>query len=117
VVNPANVVSAEKPTGYSRTMTKSQFVDALAQTTGQTKQESERSLEAVLETLTTALKRGERIDWRGFGVFKVRDAKARQARNPRTGEMVSVPAKKVATFKPGKEFAASLNPDGATPAE
>jgi DNA-binding protein HU-beta len=98
-------------------MTKRQFVDALAQTTGQTKQESERSLEAVLETLTTALKRGERIDWRGFGVFKVRDAKARQARNPRTGEMVSVPAKKVATFKPGKEFAASLNQDGAMPSE
>ena len=84
-------------------MTKSQFVDALAQTTGQTKQDSERSLEGVLETLTAALKRGERIDWRGFGVFKVRDAKARQA-------------KKVATFKPGKEFAASLNQDGASPA-
>ncbi len=97
-------------------MTKSQFVDALAQTTGQTKQDSERALEAVLETLSAALKRGERIDWRGFGVFKVREAKARQARNPRTGEMVSVPAKKVATFKPGKEFAASLNQDGAPPA-
>ena len=94
-------------------MTKSQFVDALAQSTGQTKQESERSLEAVLETLSGALKRGERIDWRGFGVFKVRDAKARQARNPRTGEMVAVPAKKVATFKPSKELATLLNEETA----
>ena len=93
-------------------MTKSQFVDALAQTTGQTKQDSERALEALLETLTAALKRGEKIDWRGFGVFKVREAKARQARNPRTGELVEVPAKKVATFKPGKEFAALLNQEG-----
>jgi len=93
-------------------MTKSQFVDALAQTTGQTKQDSERALEAILETLTATLKRGEKIDWRGFGVFKVREAKARQARNPRTGEMVEVPAKKVATFKPGKEFAALLNQQG-----
>jgi nucleoid DNA-binding protein len=90
-------------------MTKSQFVDALAQALGQNKQESERALEAVLETLSAALKRGERIDWRGFGVFKVREAKARDARNPRTGEMVSVPAKKVASFKPSKEFAAALN--------
>jgi nucleoid DNA-binding protein len=96
-------------------MTKSQFVDALALTMGQTKQESERSLEAVLETLTAALKRGERIDMRGFGVFKVREAKARQARNPRTGEMVAVAAKKVATFKPGKEFAASLNHEAGNP--
>ena len=93
-------------------MTKSQFVDALAQTTGQTKQDSERALEAILETLTATLKRGEKIDWRGFGIFKVREAKARQARNPRTGEMVEVPAKKVATFKPGKEFAALLNQQG-----
>lgn len=93
-------------------MTKSQFVDALAQTTGQTKQESERALEAVLGTLTAALQRGEKIDWRGFGIFKIREAKARQARNPRTGEMVEVPAKKVATFKPGKEFAALLNQQG-----
>lgn len=97
-------------------MTKSQFVDALALSTGQNKQESERSLEAVIETLTAALKRGERIDLRGFGVFKVREAKARQARNPRTGEMVAVAAKKVATFKPGKEFATALNAEAEAPA-
>jgi nucleoid DNA-binding protein len=96
-------------------MTKSQFVDALAHTLGQSKQDSERALEAVLETLSDALQKGERIDWRGFGVFKIREAKARQARNPRTGEMVSVPAKKVATFKPGKEFAAALNKEAEVP--
>jgi nucleoid DNA-binding protein len=96
-------------------MTKTQFVDALAQSLGQSKQESERGLDAVLGTLTSALERGEKVDWRGFGTFKVREAKARLARNPRTGETVSVPAKKVATFKPGKEFAAALNQQTEAP--
>ena len=91
-------------------MTKTQFIDALSRSLGGTKQESERALDSVLETLSAALQRGEKLDWRGFGVFKVREAKARQARNPRTGEMVSVPAKRVATFKPGKELSSLLNP-------
>ncbi len=90
-------------------MTKTQLVDELSQALGQTKQESDRTLEAVLKTLKDALRKGEKLDLRGFGVFKIRDTKARQARNPRTGEMVSVPAKKVAAFKPSKDFAALLN--------
>jgi nucleoid DNA-binding protein len=81
----------------------------LAQSLGQSKQESEQTLEAVLETLREALRRGEKLDMRGFGVFKVRESKARQARNPHTGEMVSVPAKKVATFKASKDLTAVLN--------
>ena len=97
-------------------MTKAQFIDALSRSLGGTKQESERALDAVLQTLSDALQRGEKLDWRGFGVFKVRESKARQARNPRTGELIAVPAKKVATFKPGKELSASLNKEAATPA-
>ncbi len=81
----------------------------MSRSLGGTKQESERALEAVLDTLSGALQKGEKLDWRGFGVFKVRESKARQARNPRTGELVAVPAKKVATFKPGKELSALLN--------
>ncbi|MES1257040.1 MAG: HU family DNA-binding protein [Acidobacteriota bacterium] len=95
-------------------MTKTQFIDALSRPLGGTKQESERALEAVLQTLSSALQKGEKLDWRGFGVFKVRDSKARQARNPRTGEMVAVPAKKVATFKPGKELSSLLNASAST---
>src|SRR5262249_12691648 len=90
-------------------MTKSQLVEALAQSLGQSKQESERTLEAVLKALKEALQRGEKLDLRGFGVFKVRQTNARLVRNPRTGEMVPVPAKKVATFKPSKDFATVLN--------
>ena len=94
-------------------MTKVQFIDALSQKLGQSKQESERILDGVLGTVADALGRGEKVDLRGFGTFKIRETKARQARNPRTGEAVAVPAKKVGVFKPSKELAASLNSEAS----
>ena len=90
-------------------MTKVQFIDALSHKLGQSKQESERILDVVLETVADALRREEKVDLRGFGTFKIRETKARQARNPRTGEAVAVPAKKVGIFKPSKELSALLN--------
>jgi len=90
-------------------MTKAQFVEALSQQLDQSKQASERLLDAVFKTVTDALRQGEKVDLRGFGTFKIRESKARQARNPRTGEPVAVPAKKVGTFKPSKELSALLN--------
>ena len=90
-------------------MTKAEFIETLAQNLGQTRSESERVLESVVEVLRQALQRGEKIDLRGLGVFKVRESKPRQARNPRTGEPVSIPAKKAAVFKQGKELSALLN--------
>jgi integration host factor subunit beta len=94
-------------------MTKAQIIEAISQRLGQTKQESERVLDAVLETAKAGLQQGEKLDLRGFGTFKLRESKARLARNPRTGETVNVPAKKVATFKPSKELSALLNPESA----
>jgi nucleoid DNA-binding protein len=96
-------------------MTKAEFVEALANTLNQTKSESERVLEAVVDVLKQALQRGEKIDLRGLGVFKVRETKPRQARNPRTGEALSIPAKKAAVFKPGKELSALLNTSAEEP--
>ena len=64
---------------------------------------------AVFDVLKQALQRGEKVDLRGLGVFKVRESKPRQARNPRTGEALSIPARKAAVFKPGKELSAFLN--------
>jgi nucleoid DNA-binding protein len=90
-------------------MTKAEFVESLAATLNQSKSESERVLAAVFDVLKQALQRGEKIDLRGLGVFKVRESKARQARNPRTGEVLSIPAKKAAIFKPGKELSVLLN--------
>ena len=82
-------------------MTKAEFVESLASSLGQTKSEGERALEAVVEVIKKALERGEKIDLRGLGIFKVRESKARTARNPRTGEPIAIPAKKAAIFKPG----------------
>jgi integration host factor subunit beta len=97
-------------------MTKAQFVETLSQQLDQSRQASERLLDAVFKTVTDALRQGEKVDLRGFGTFKIRETKARQARNPRTGEAVAVPAKKIGTFKPSKELTALLNA-GAVPAE
>jgi nucleoid DNA-binding protein len=98
-------------------MTKAELVESLATTLGQTKSEGERVLEGVVTVIKQALESGEKIDLRGLGVFKVRESKARQARNPRTGEPISIPAKKTAVFKPGKELATLLNkPVDSTPA-
>jgi len=73
------------------------------------KQESERVLDRVLETLKGALMNGEKIDFRGLGSFKVRESKSRQGRNPKTGETILIPAKRSVAFRPGKELTVMLN--------
>ena len=85
-------------------MTKSQLIDSVATATGQSKAEIERTLEAILETTVQALTAGERIDFRGFGVFTPKETKARTGRNPRTGEAVTIAASRKVTFQPGKEL-------------
>ncbi len=68
----------------------------------------------ILDEIADALARGDRVELRGFGAFSVRRREARAGRNPRTGEMVDVPAKAVPFFKPGKELRARIN-DGDDP--
>ena len=62
-----------------------------------------------MEEIVDALSRGDRVEIRGFGVFAVKQRKARVGRNPRTGELVDVKEKMVPYFKPGKEMRARLN--------
>jgi integration host factor subunit beta len=64
---------------------------------------------AILEEIVEALSRGDRVEIRGFGVFAVKQRKARVGRNPKTGEQVDVKEKIVPYFKPGKEMRARLN--------
>ena len=64
--------------------------------------------------MSQALEKGERLDLRGFGTFRLRQTKARLGRNPRTGESVNIVVKKFPFLKPGKEFAERLNPVAAT---
>lgn len=69
----------------------------------------ERVVSVILEEITDALARGDRVELRGFGAFSVRQRKARMGRNPRTGEAVEVEAKSVPFFRPGKELRARVN--------
>jgi len=69
----------------------------------------ERVVGVILDEITEALARGDRVELRGFGAFSVRQRKARMGRNPRTGEAVEVEAKSVPFFRPGKELRARVN--------
>jgi len=73
------------------------------------KRDAEIIVGAILEEIVDALSRGDRVEIRGFGVFAVKQKKARVGRNPKTGEQVDVKEKIVPYFKPGKEMRARLN--------
>ena len=71
----------------------------------------EKIVEAILHEIVEALRRGDRVELRGFGTFSAKVRSARQGRNPRTGVVVSVAQKAVPFFKTGKEMRARLNPE------
>ena len=83
-------------------MTKKEMAKAIAGETGLTQHQVQGVIQRVFDGITETLVREGRIDLRNFGVFEVRERKPRKARNPRTGEKVEVPAKRVLTFKPGR---------------
>jgi integration host factor subunit beta len=84
-------------------MTRSDLVDALAARFAQLGQrDAELAVKAILESMADALVRGQRIEIRGFGSFSVNHRPARLGRNPRSGEQVAIPEKRVPHFKPGK---------------
>ena len=86
-------------------MNKADLVSALAEKTGATKKAAEASLDALTETITDALKKGEKITLVGFGSFEVKKRAARKGRNPQTGKEIKIAAKKVVKFKVGKKLA------------
>lgn len=83
-------------------MTKQDIVEDIALRTGLTKKEVSEAVELFLKKIGAALAAGEHLEIRGFGTFKVKQRKARMARNPRTGEAVPVPARRVPVFKVSK---------------
>lgn len=90
-------------------MTKQNLVDHIAETAQSSKKEAEQVVDAVLSRIADALRNGEKVDLRGFGSFQMSEKKERQGRNPRTGETMTIPAKKVAMFKPSKQLAERVN--------
>ena len=96
-------------------MLRSELITKLAEENPDLRPEDlEKIVSIVLDEITEALARGDRIELRGFGAFSVRQRKARMGRNPRTGEAVQIKAKTVPFFRPGKELRARVN-DGTDP--
>jgi len=93
-------------------MTKTQLIDAIHKKDNKlTRLQVAEVVDAMIEAMTTALAQGDKVEFRGFGNFTVRQRDARKARNPRSGEVVEVPAKRVPHFKPGKELKAMVGGD------
>ena len=83
-------------------MTKAEIVEDIAAKTGLTKKEIAEAVDQFLKTVSDALADGKHLEIRGFGTFKVKERKERMARNPRTGDAVPVPARRVPVFKVSK---------------
>ncbi len=90
-------------------MTKAELAEEVSQSTELTKKEAEITVQTVLDSIVDSLKAGEKVELRGFGSFRLRERASRQGRNPKTGEAVFVPAKRVPYFKPGKELRDLIN--------
>jgi integration host factor beta subunit len=91
-------------------MTKSELIEKLAMSNGILSQkDSETVVNIVFDSISSALNKGEKVEIRGFGSFTVRERDGREARNPKTGEIVRIPAKKTPFFKTGKELRERVN--------
>jgi len=90
-------------------MNKAEFIDAVASKADMSKTEATTAVDAVLDSVTAALKDGEQITLVGFGTFLVRKREARTGRNPRTGEPLQIKASNVPSFKAGKALKDAVN--------
>lgn len=90
-------------------MNKSQLIEALAKAEGLTIKKAEIVINTMFDTIEDALVRGDRVEIRDFGSFKVKEYEAYQGRNPKTGEIISVGQKKLPFFKVGKELKESVD--------
>jgi len=90
-------------------MNKSELIVALAQKAELSKKDAEKALSAFVEVVTEQLKAGEKVQLVGFGTFEAKERPARVARNPRTGEEITIAASKAASFKVGKALKDSIN--------
>src|SRR5256885_9687055 len=93
-------------------MTKAELVDEVARVVQLTKKQAETIVNIVFDSIVESLRAGQKIELRGFGSFRLRSRKSRTGRNPKTGEKVEVPSKKIPYFKPGKELKELINKSG-----
>jgi integration host factor subunit beta len=98
-------------------MTKADLIDEVSRVVEITRKDSEVIVDSIFDSVVKSLKAGEKIEIRGFGSFRTRQRQSRIGRNPKTGERVEVPSKRIPYFKPSKELKDLVNdgPDGAAP--
>ncbi len=89
-------------------MNKAELVARMAAISGMTKAASEKALNAFIEAVTEALEKDDKVTLVGFGTFMVTERAARKGRNPRTGEEINIPARRVVKFKPGSTLEAAI---------
>jgi len=83
---------------------KNDLVSQVAKKTGLTKASAARTIDAFIESITKSLKKGEDVQLIGFGSFRTSNRPASEGRNPRTGEKIKIPAKRLPKFRPGKQL-------------
>ena len=83
-------------------MNKTELISACAESTGLSKKDSERVLNAAIDAITSALVKGEKVQISGFGIFETKTREARVGRNPHTKEAIQIPATRVPSFKASK---------------
>ena len=90
-------------------MNKAELVNSLAERTGLTKTKSNEVVDTLVSVISETWKDGDKVTLVGFGTFTTTQRDARKGRNPKTGETLEIPAKRVAKFKPGSELTKSVN--------
>jgi len=90
-------------------MNKAELIDKIAKDAGITKVQANESLDAFTSAVVASLKKGDRVTLVGFGTFSVSERAARNGRNPQTGAVIKIKARKVPKFKAGKEFAQKIS--------
>jgi integration host factor subunit beta len=90
-------------------MTKADLIEEVSRVVEMTRKDSEVIVEAIFDSVVRALRGGDKIEIRGFGSFRTRERQARIGRNPKTGERVDVPSKRIPFFKPSKELKDLVN--------
>ena len=89
-------------------MNKPELISAIAEKAGLTKKDAECALNALTDTITAAMAKGDKVQLIGFGTFEVKERAARVGRNPQTKEEIQIPASKSPAFKPGKALKESI---------
>lgn len=93
-------------------MNKGELIDRVAETANVTKKQANAVLDAIIEAIADAVAAGEKVTLVGFGSFEPRERKARTGRNPKTSEVMEIPATRVPAFSAGKQFKEKVGSDG-----